>query len=806
VGQEEPYVELTVDLPSPQDNCTGVGDDETGDGIEERTAEDVTEDNYEQKNDTDCNEIVIDSDEKYCSTDFDDMMAHDLTDEKTNVEPSNNHVKRPLNAFMVWAKQERRKILDNNPDLRNNDISKDLGKKWQQLSEEKKSFYYEEARRLKHIHAKQNPGYKYTPKKKQLQKGTVKKVVSPKESDVAKPFATTVGSFSGSFSPSQAAIERIRRLNGFLVWMAHHRKKLKQMNPNSSITSTRSQDLQKWNNLTLGQQKPFILKAIEIKSAFEKKRCQNNYNFKNKDRKSFIKLSSDSNGDSNSNVMTNKENKEVIDEADATSNDIDTSKTAVINTPDGSLTLFRSNAGDSELVVADKGVPGIIALENESTKEVYLTEPDHENIQCDVSPVIVDVQSESKSSQKTAKDQKDMKSTSFSPSFQFSPSTDEHQIYYSGYYVRHKNYYKLKPVLRKKAQRRYYDADKIKWHFIININKSARAKNGAKTKDYRPSTTSRGMMNSRSQQSAEHISRHTKQVSSLHNQIEKESQKQSADSYSLNAQIEKKKEKQFTSNEDLIEFEEMDNVKFEPVIEITECSYDDDICMNVDVVGADADADACNLNADVANPNVINITDSPNSCKKVFDRLNKDQEFVQFIDTDSDEVAFTPRLFDEDQSISKPTKIMSKISQHSTISKDQHFEKKYKEILKKTRETIRRPRFKETSAFTSPIDFVERNRHNKEERQRRIYLANSFNAVYQLLPRSYQTRGKSKQAILDALRDYSLELIKTDAKLVQQKKDLVSSNKLLRLALHKKMNKITASKGQSLLRSCYKHT
>jgi len=77
-----------------------------------------------------------------------------------------NHVKRPMNAFMVWSQLERRKIIEQNPDAHNAEISKNLGRKWRTLEEMEKQEFIDEAERLRQLHLKEYPDYKYKPKKK----------------------------------------------------------------------------------------------------------------------------------------------------------------------------------------------------------------------------------------------------------------------------------------------------------------------------------------------------------------------------------------------------------------------------------------------------------------------------------------------------------------------------------------------------------------------------------------------------------------------------------------------------------------
>ncbi|XP_072231684.1 uncharacterized protein [Leuresthes tenuis] len=78
----------------------------------------------------------------------------------------NGHIKRPMNAFLVWARLHRGAVQKAFPGAESKDVSFQLGCIWSRLSEEQQRPYYEAALKLRDVHKQQFPDYEYCPRRR----------------------------------------------------------------------------------------------------------------------------------------------------------------------------------------------------------------------------------------------------------------------------------------------------------------------------------------------------------------------------------------------------------------------------------------------------------------------------------------------------------------------------------------------------------------------------------------------------------------------------------------------------------------
>ncbi|XP_031566986.1 transcription factor Sox-8-like, partial [Actinia tenebrosa] len=92
-------------------------------------------------------------------------MPHICHTVQAQMRQENAHkVKRPMNAFMIWARQNRSTIAKRYPSANNAEISVKLGEIWNDLSSGQQKPYFDEAARLKEKHKIEYPNWVYQPR------------------------------------------------------------------------------------------------------------------------------------------------------------------------------------------------------------------------------------------------------------------------------------------------------------------------------------------------------------------------------------------------------------------------------------------------------------------------------------------------------------------------------------------------------------------------------------------------------------------------------------------------------------------
>ncbi|XP_041079782.1 transcription factor SOX-30-like [Polyodon spathula] len=131
--------------------------------------------------------------------------------ETTQIKDRNGHIKRPMNAFMVWARIHRPALAKANPAANNADISVQLGIEWNKLSEEQKKPYYDTAQKIKEKHREEFPGNSQSPV--QTTNGTVQQsapVTMYQQSSPVQMIVTTANLPARQSGPASSSVMSVK--------------------------------------------------------------------------------------------------------------------------------------------------------------------------------------------------------------------------------------------------------------------------------------------------------------------------------------------------------------------------------------------------------------------------------------------------------------------------------------------------------------------------------------------------------------------------------------------------------------------
>lgn len=149
----------------------------------------------------------------------------------TKCKKATAHVKRPMNAFMVWSQIERRRISEYQPDMHNAEISKRLGKRWKTLNEQERQPFIEEAERLRLLHLQEYPDYKYRPRKKAKGQPTTgadtKAKVSTSNKKPSPKSSSTTSSKSALNGTKHGGVTKVNHNNNNISSSASNKLRLK---------------------------------------------------------------------------------------------------------------------------------------------------------------------------------------------------------------------------------------------------------------------------------------------------------------------------------------------------------------------------------------------------------------------------------------------------------------------------------------------------------------------------------------------------------------------------------------------------
>ncbi|ORX98560.1 hypothetical protein K493DRAFT_213989 [Basidiobolus meristosporus CBS 931.73] len=176
---------------------------------------------------------------------------------------SSPKLKRPMNAYLLFNKEMRHKLLETNPNMSVSEISKEIGDRWKNLNEEERNRYFTEAQSIKREFLVSNPDFVYTRRSKaEIEAG--KKRGLEEEDDLAPTKDPRGRKKKKQKNPTAPK----HPMSGFLFYLSAVRPQVAEQYPGSTVGPISKIIASQWNSMVPEDRAPWEQKATEDKARY----------------------------------------------------------------------------------------------------------------------------------------------------------------------------------------------------------------------------------------------------------------------------------------------------------------------------------------------------------------------------------------------------------------------------------------------------------------------------------------------------------------------------------------------------------
>lgn len=201
----------------------------------------------------------------------------------------NCELKRPkkcLSSYMIFVREVRAKVTQEFPDMNALDVMKEVGRRWQNISEEDKAYYQALADKDKERFKKENQQYMKELEQLDSKLKTSKKdtgEISGEQDFDEEPGNATVKSQENDSKVSVGANgKKMRRdpnmpkkpLSAYIYFSQEMREQIKKENPKMPVASIMKEVSNRWSAMSKEEKERYVTEAREDKKRYEKELSQ----------------------------------------------------------------------------------------------------------------------------------------------------------------------------------------------------------------------------------------------------------------------------------------------------------------------------------------------------------------------------------------------------------------------------------------------------------------------------------------------------------------------------------------------------